>query len=377
MKPSQIALSVIVVLLYVVTLGALAVATSHYVRGALWACLLFETVITLRIFASTLRSLTTNTMILLSFLGDPIRLYSPRNSHGILGTGLVVPFPPGLVKANVLPIDAFDVPFASSGASTKKDTFVDPLSGKDITEPMTPVTVFIQVTMQLPDNLPDMTIIAQELGILNDEHGDDLSHRENLKFYSGHKDGVPDLQDLKVPCIAHTLQSLLQGTVNEGVGRAIPNYGLSAARKNSADIEIAIMEELSKPNKISEKAGLLSRQNPGNWREIKVEDSQQRVHIFYSRCPLFDINIITILPSNVETLKALSVETQKMLEAQGAIREAEGIATSTKLVAEQLKTPEGRAAFNKDLAKALPQGTVLSVGVGSLDAAITKFMGNK
>lgn len=377
MKLGQIVLSIIVVLLYIITLGALAFVTSLYAQGALWACLLFETVITLRILARTFRALATDTMILLSFLGDPIRLYSPRNSHGIFGTGLVIPFPPGLVKPHVLPIDAFDVPFASSGASTKRDTRQDKITGEKVIEPMTPVTVFVQVTMQLPDNLPDMTIIVQELGILDEEHGDDLSHRENLGFYSGYKDGLPDLKDLKVPCIAHKMQSLLQGTVNEGVGRAIPNYGLSSARENSADIEIAIMDELSKPNKISEKSGLLSRHNPGKWNKIEVLDSNKRVHVFYSRCPLFDINIITILPSNAEALKALSVETQKMLEAQGAIREAEGIAASTKLVAEQLKTPEGRAAFAKELAKALPQGTVMSVGQGSLDAALTKFMGTK
>ncbi|MEK7499019.1 MAG: hypothetical protein AAB649_00240, partial [Patescibacteria group bacterium] len=183
MKIGQVILSWIVTLLYFALLGEVAYLVLIFVPGAIIPCIALETVITLILLVEIVKRLSDDTMIVLSFVGYPFKVYSPKNEHGIWDTGFVPAYPPGLVTAHELPIDVLIIPFQSNGATTKERKGIDDDGNEVVLEAETPVTVLSELTLGLPETIEALRSIIQDVGILGGPKRQKLNAFEIVNYF--------------------------------------------------------------------------------------------------------------------------------------------------------------------------------------------------
>lgn len=362
MKTPHVVLTRIIVLVFVGLWVVIPIIT--FLTGTeliLWHC--FMAAIVLSVAISCIHVLRPDRMIVAVFLGEVYNVYAREApTQGICNTGIVWVFPPVINRAIYLPISVFTVPFQSSAANTKEEKKTNE---KDA-EPLVPVTVFQYLQLRLKPDVKGIRKFLEALPILQ-EYRPDLTTPHDLDFFTGiNSSGVMVTETRQCPCIAAILLRELSSTVNEGVGRTIPDFPLSSALKDLETIEKSILEHFSKTI-FTEAALLTDDGDPG------------------AAVALFDFNVMGILPTNPDAAKALSAEITELKLAKGAIEKAKGAKKVRKLEGEGEKayltavastaiTPEGRMALAATTLQKLPANTTLVAGPDIVTAVASKLL---
>ena len=330
----------------------------------------FMSIVILAVLIPSTYFLKPDRIIVAIFLGEIYRAYAPdihgekeRSSdlhRGILGTDIALIFPPLLARGYHFPLTAFTLPLVSVGANTAQ--LED--------EAVTPVTVFLSITIRLAPSRSGLQQLIQGLPSLLENGADLASFTAEMNFYSGmEKDGTPKQEKRRCVKIAKLLAHALQPTIDEAISRAVAQYSLSKGLQSKKEIEEAVKLQLA--GTIIEQAGLIS---VSNRKKAKVGDA----------CLLFDVNLAEIIPSDKDTALAISSETRAKLTAKGGVATAQGSADAKKIlgdgdaaylrkVAQEASTEEGKLVLASQTLQNLPQGANVFVGTTSvLDALVAK-----
>lgn len=302
-------------------------------------------------------------IIVAVFLGEVYGVYAPEtpankgevSSKGIFGTDIVFIFPFPLAKAYRFPLTAFTLPINDVLANTRKTD----------QEPLTPVKAYLSMTIRVCPNVHTLQKLIQTIPAILRSNQNLMGPDEEMEFLSEvSPEGEIVLKPKRCSILALRIENALRTTIHERVSRAIAHFSLSECLENSETLKNKIKEQMR--GTIVEQAGLINEVSEGI-------------------VPFFDINISKIIPIDKETAKFLSAETSALLKSRGHVAEARGLAEATVLegealaqyieaVANQLKTPEGKLAFARELTKSLPEGTQLIITPGMIDAAIAKIL---
>lgn len=306
----------------------------------LFATLLFVCLVIKKSF----RRLNPGEMILVSCLGHIYRLDSSTgtNTSGVFGTGLVLLFPPGMVRGQIFPTGGFEISLQSNSGNTLPSANIPSI---------TPVRVFLHIMARLKQEAQTLKILVETVPGTGDHLN--FTHLEKMDFFVGGDDTVvPTIEKRDSMCLAKFLLNLIQNTIDEAVGQAIGDCTLEDALRNKETIERVIRERIEVGTTIFGQTKLLSA------------------------FQVFDINIIAIVPSNKATAEALSSETKETLLAKGAIAQATGKAKAIKLVAQELISPSGQMALAAETIGKLPSGVTLISGTNVMETAASLVSAN-
>lgn len=320
----------------------------------------FMSLSTLAMIVPCLYLLRPDIMIVGTFNGEIYEVYaaSGNGNRGILGTGIVLIFPPILAKGYTLPISVVTVPFVNVSAMTCADETRD--------ERATPVIAFLRLQFRLSPNLAGIREFLQALPVLQ-ENRLDLTVPHLLEFFARIDElGNPVFEKRYCPCLAKILMVELQSTIAEAASRAIAEVSITPALLDRPLIEEKILSQFE--GTVLAQANMLLK-----------EDDPAYV------CRLFDFNVEGIVPSDTDTAKSLSAQTKAQYTAKGQIAEAEGQKKVRELqgqgdasylgsVREETLKPGGQLVLQAQMFERLKATTTI---VGSpnmlLDAAATKM----
>lgn len=262
----------------------------------------FMSLTALAMIVPCLYLLRPDTMLVGTFNGEIYEVYAAtgNGNRGILGTGIVLIFPPILAKGYTLPISVVTVPFINVSAMTKAGT-----DAETEDERATPVTAFLRLQFRLSPNLMGIREFLQALPILQ-ENRLDLTVPHKILFFAGmDAQGKPQTEERYCPCLAKILMVELQSTIAEATSRAIAEVSITPALLDRPLVEEKIKSQFERT--------VLAQAN-------MLLEVTEPAHV----CRLFDFNVEGVVPSDPETAKSLSAETKAQYTAKGQIAEAEG-----------------------------------------------------
>lgn len=349
-------ISLLYVAIWVIVPGTWALTAQQLV---LWHVAMV--MVGLAMVAPCLHLLRPDAMLLGTFNGEIFEVYAPTGSgnRGILGSGIVLLFPPVLTKGYIFPLTVVTVPIVASGAMTKQ-------VGK---QRLTPVTAYLGLQFRLAPHLEGMRGFVRTFPVLKGRSRD-LTCPDNLQFYKEMTiTGIALMEDKPSSCLARIMRDELQSPVAEATSRAVAGFPLKAVLRDWKPIETAILAEF--PGTILEQANMVSMVSGTG---------------IGTACTMLDFNVEKIVPSDPDTAMALSSETKEQYEASGRVARAEGDRTVREKqgageasfisqVAAQAATPEGLASLQAEtLRKTGANVTIVTTPGALLDAAAAKIV---
>lgn len=362
MKTPQVALSWSLVLVFVLVAVIGSNLCWHWGMGMFIAWLIFLATIIGITLSESVYLLRPDIMVMASFLGNAYEVYSPLpgRNNGYFG-GIVIIFPPVLAQGQILPITGFSMPFSTNAANTKKK------GG----EPITPVTVFVELTLRLPNEIKGLRTFVQAIPVIQ-RHWN-LTHPEKVEFFDriNSETGKPEFVKRSGPCIAPLITEALAGTVNEAVSRAIADYPFSDVIVNRHKIELAVQRHLAGFVKIGEEPS----ETIVNQARIFFVSDKNTDHVD-SDMGLADLNIADAIPSDHTTALALSAEKRAILISNARTKEGDGEAQYLLKVSAQVGTPAGMAALSSTTLLGLKTNVTVVAAPDMLTAALGKALVN-
>ncbi|OGY37260.1 MAG: hypothetical protein A3E36_01075 [Candidatus Andersenbacteria bacterium RIFCSPHIGHO2_12_FULL_45_11b] len=379
MKQARLVLCTVIVVLFVAGWLFVPSAIGFDSEEALvWDGLM--TLTTLGVLISSTYLMRIDRIIVAVFLGYAYRAYSQleggKGHRGLFKTGIAWIFPFPLNSAIFLPSPAFTVPYSSIQGNTKKE-------GQN--QPSCPMSIYIEITMQLSDDITGLRLLLQGLPLIQSMRGrrSDLTTPHRIAYMVGFEDtGKPKMEEFNIPCIGDVLADELEPALSEAGNRTLPRFTQNEALHNSEAIEEGIKRNLK--GTLFEQAGLLT------FTEIPDVSADALTHERFTvdkgpAVRLININVKLIFPADPATALAVSAQAKAVLTANGEIAKAKGTkkvltltgqgeAAFAKSLAEQAKTPEGRFAIAAHTLTQLPEQTTLLAGIDVVDAAAAKLL---
>jgi len=313
MKTPQIILATIAVSLVLIPVIVISVFIYNWEQQQsvmyvfpLWMTLV--AVVTIAILAHSTHVLRVDTILVTTFLGEVIRVDSTLNdSHGgFFGTGLIIAFPPGLIRVHELPTTAWELRYHTNNGFTAK---VDSSQAHGTEEePAIPVKVDTKFVFQLSDNLAGIKKLLQAFPSLSNT---DLLTSTDIPYYESDPETYQTRTGTyQAPAIVKRIIDITQGPLDEAVFRAIAVFGWSDIRQNTATIEDAILEQCAMGT-VFETSGLLDHENPVmRFRGLA--------------CASTDLNVATIVPESREVTDAMSARLAAKFNAVAAKETGQG-----------------------------------------------------
>lgn len=293
--------------------------------------------IVLIVVLASFDTLEPDVMIALTFFGDVIQIHSPLEGgkRGILNSGLVLVFPPGIVQAHRLPTEAWDIRYRTVGGFTQDTP----------EEPSVPCIVDLKLTFQLTHDKRGITKMLQAFPLL-DEY--DLTEPTEMddKTRDPATEGAESVK-YNPPCIAQKIAEVSQGVLDEAVSRILGKHKWSDARSNQRTLEEELKEELGRSTVFSTSEMLDRNGNPGR------------------ALALFDPNIALIRPVSEEAMEATSAEFKEKHLANAAKARGIGRGDEIKETAERGRVT-GREALASQTIKDAPNLDLTIVNAESL-----------